>query len=67
MGEGGLGYSGQNSSSIYTPLDTTAGGGTGTQLFQLGSLGIGNTQGGTPTWVYIAGLAFAALLLWKRR
>jgi len=62
----GLGYGGSNSSSISTPVNTTAGGGVGPQNFNLGSLGIGNTQG-VPTWVWIAAAALVAFWLFKRK
>lgn len=74
-GSGMLAYDGQNSSSISTPVNTTAGGGFGTQNFNLGSLGIGTSGGfGTggnsvPSWVwYVAagvGVLFALKALRK--
>jgi hypothetical protein len=59
-------YSASNQSAVSTPVTTTAGN-IGAQNFNLGSLGIGNSQGGgVPSWAIMAVLALLAVMVIRK-
>ena len=63
-GSVGLGYTGQNSSSIYTPQSATAGGGTAAKSFSFNGANYGMQ---VPSWVWwvAAGVLVYKLVLKK--
>lgn len=63
-GGSGLGYSGQNSSSISTPVTTSVSALGGAQNYNLGSAGIGNSA--IPAWAWYVGAALAAFVIYKK-
>ncbi len=61
-----MGYSGENSSSIGGGDSVDVGGGIGAKNFNLGTLGIGNTQSSVPAWAWYVAAGLVIFIVVKK-